>query len=86
MSKLRQKQPIYGYSQEHQNNREPPVSDSLLIICWLSLHLSDPRSLADAELPKNIPEDFVGGYLAGDAAEIVESLTEILGYEVAWGM
>lgn len=79
MSKLRQKQPIYGYSQEHQNNREPPVSDSLLINCWLSLHLSDQRSLADAEVPEDVTQDFVGGDVAEDGAEVVEGFSEVLG-------
>lgn len=39
-------------------------------------------SLADAKIPKYIPEGFVGGDFADDFAEMVEGFAEVLGYQV----
>lgn len=39
-------------------------------------------SLADAKIPKYIPEGFVGADFADDFAEVVEGFAEVLGYQV----
>lgn len=39
-------------------------------------------SLADAKIPKNVTQDFVGGDFAEDGAEGVEGLADVLGYKV----
>ena len=40
------------------------------------------QSLPDTEIPKYIPEGFVGADFADDFAEVVEGFAEVLGYQV----
>ena len=49
-----------------ETKREALVSASLSINNYYLLSLAIGRSLADTKPPKNIPQDFVGGDLAGD--------------------
>ena len=37
---------------------------------------------SDAEISKNIPQDFVGGDFADDGAEVVDGFADVLGGEV----
>ena len=37
---------------------------------------------SDAEISKNIPQDFVGGDFAYDGAEVVDGFADVLGGEV----
>ena len=37
---------------------------------------------SDTKIPKNIPQNFVGGDVAGDGAEVVEGFAQVLGDEV----
>ena len=37
---------------------------------------------SDTKIPKNIPQDFVSGDVAGDGAEVVEGFAQVLGEEV----
>ena len=47
-----------------------------------TLEKSD-RSLADAEVGEDVAEEVVGADFAGDFAEVVHGLTDVLRYEVA---
>ena len=38
--------------------------------------------LSDAEIPEDIPKDFVGGDFADDGAEVVDGFADVLGSEV----
>lgn len=49
---------------------------------WLLMAVYKP-SFADAEMFKDITEDFVGGDFAGDFAEVVEAFADVLGDEFA---
>ena len=40
--------------------------------------------LADAEIPKNIPQDLIGRDLADDGAEVVDGFADVLRGEVGW--
>ena len=40
--------------------------------------------LADAEIPKDIPQNFVGRDFADDGAEVVDGFADVLGGEVGW--
>lgn len=59
-----------------------------LIFCTLRIYIFSFyaflffRSLADAKIPKYIPEGFVGADFADDFAEVVEGFAEVLGYQV----
>ena len=48
---------------------------------WLFMAAYKP-SLADAKIPENVPQNFVGGDFADDGAEGVEGLADVLGGEV----
>ena len=39
---------------------------------------------SDAEISKNVAEDFVGWDFTDDAAEVVEGFADVLGGEVGW--
>lgn len=38
---------------------------------------------SNTKIPKNIPQDFVGGDVAGDGAEVVEGFAQVLGNKVS---
>ena len=38
----------------------------------------------DAEVPEDVPEDFVGGDFTNDGAEVVDGFADVLGGEVGW--
>ena len=38
--------------------------------------------LADAKIPEDVPEDFVGGDFADDGADVVEGFADVLGQKV----
>jgi len=38
----------------------------------------EPHSLTNTEITKNIPQDFIGGYLSRDLAQIMQNLPNIL--------
>ena len=40
------------------------------------------QSLADAEIPEDVAEDFVGGDFTDDGAEVVYGFSDVLGDEV----
>ena len=40
--------------------------------------------LTDAEVPEDVPEDFVGGDFTNDGAEVVDGFADVLGGEVGW--
>ena len=40
--------------------------------------------LTDAEILKDVPEDFVGGDFTNDAADVVDGFADVLGGEVGW--
>ena len=62
-----------------KTKREAPVSASLSIKNYYLLSLAIGRSLADTKIPKNVPQNLVGGDVAGDGAEVVEGFAEVLG-------
>ena len=62
-----------------ETKREAPVSTSLSINNYYLLSLAIGRSLADTKIPKNIPQNLVGGDVAGDGAEVVEGFSQVLG-------
>ena len=49
----------------------------LQIVCFLC-----KKSFSDAEIRKNVPQDFVGGDFADDGAEVVDGFADVLGGEV----
>ena len=65
-----------------ETKREAPVSTSLSINNYYLLSLAIGRSLADTKIPKNIPQNLVGGDVAGDGAEVVEGFAQVLGDKV----
>ena len=65
-----------------ETKREAPVSVSLSINNYYLLSLAIGRSLADTKIPKNIPQNLVGGDVAGDGAEVVEGFAQVLGKKV----
>ena len=53
--------------------------------CTSGVHITNCLSViyavlfSDTKIPKNIPQNFVGGDVAGDGAEVVEGFAEVLG-------
>lgn len=62
-----------------ETKREAPVSTSLSINNYYLLSLAIGRSFADTEVPEDVTQDFVGGDVAEDGAEVVEGFAEVLG-------
>ena len=60
-----------------------PVKSAILIIYDWFNYLIINNLLADAEAGEDWAEDFVGADFAGDFAEVVHGLTDVLRYEVA---
>ena len=52
-----------------------------MVLCFISMDV-DIGLFSDTKIPKNIPQNFVGGDVAGDGAEVVEGFAEVLGDKV----
>ena len=46
------------------------------------MYVIDYQLFTDAEIPKDIAQDFVGGDFADDGAEVVDGFADVLGGEV----
>ena len=61
-------------------------ADYMLQDCYACVTLCDaqiPTLLSYAEVREDVTENFVGGYGAEDGAEMIETLAEVLAYDVA---
>ena len=55
---------------------------SLVLIVYKYLYVIDYQLFTDAEIPEDIPKDFVCGDFADDGAEVVDGFADVLGGEV----
>ena len=46
---------------------------------WIN---DNEKSLADAEIPENVPQNLISRYLSDDRAEVVDGFADVLGSEV----
>ena len=52
-----------------------------MVLCFISMDV-DIGLFSDTKIPKNIPQNFVGGDVAGYGAEVVEGFAQVLGDKV----
>lgn len=72
----------YGEKEKIQILIKPLIFRTLRIYIFSFYAFLFFVSLADAKIPKYIPEGFVGGDFADYFAEMVEGFAEVLGYQV----
>ena len=52
-----------------------------MVLCFISMDV-DIGLFSNTKIPKNIPQNLVGGDVAGDGAEVVEGFAQVLGKKV----
>ena len=68
-----------------------PIKSGMTYDCWgspvkpgMTYGSGMTMLLSDAEIPEDIPKDFVGRDFADDGAEGVDGFADVLGGEVGW--